>query len=165
MTRCWAAELCSPRRRQLPSPRLFPTSYLRDELRLSWMKAWKDQNLPASLARAQTFAVHRAYSKKWVTPCPFCLRKLKDEVASKLAICQTKAVTNLTFLSLSPCLSLSLCVCLSLSLSLSPLSLSLSLSLSPSLPVVPLACSRSLSLSLSLSLARLEVRHAQSRSK
>lgn len=44
---------------------LFPTSYLRDELRLSWMKAWKDQNLPA---------------------------KLKDEVASKLAICQTKVV-------------------------------------------------------------------------
>jgi len=44
---------------------LFPTSYLRDELRLSWMKAWKDQNLPG---------------------------KLKDEVASKLAICQTKVV-------------------------------------------------------------------------
>lgn len=29
--------------------RLFPTSYLRDELRLSWLKPWQEQNLPSML--------------------------------------------------------------------------------------------------------------------
>ncbi|CAJ1365109.1 unnamed protein product, partial [Effrenium voratum] len=48
---------------------LFPTSYLRDELRLSWLKSWQDQNLAP---------------------------KQKEEVASRLAICQTKVVDLLT---------------------------------------------------------------------
>ncbi|CAK9049950.1 unnamed protein product [Durusdinium trenchii] len=45
--------------------RLFPTSFLRDELRLTWQKSWNEQTLPV---------------------------KLKEENASKLAICQSKVV-------------------------------------------------------------------------
>ena len=36
-------------RNSLHDIRLFPTSYLRDELRLSWLKPWQEQNLPSIL--------------------------------------------------------------------------------------------------------------------
>ena len=71
-------------------------------------------------------------------PCLLFLRKLKDEVASKLAICQTKAVENLTFVSSS-----------------------LRTFQNTGLFSRPLP----LPLPLSLSLSRLEIRYVQNRSK